>query len=61
MHLTDTVAQCGSVGVSADGTPLVTIHGFTVTIDGRALSCDVRPFLNGNDAVLSRATTHELV
>ncbi|MCX5327887.1 hypothetical protein [Streptomyces sp. NBC_00140] len=61
VHLTDTVAQCGSVGVSADGTPLVTIHGITVTIDGRALSHDLRPFLNGNDAVLSRATVHELV
>ncbi|MER7540556.1 hypothetical protein ABTX77_38185 [Streptomyces sp. NPDC097704] len=61
VHLTESVAQCGSVGVSADGTPLVTIRGFTVTIDGRALSHDLRLFLDGNDAVLSRATTHELV
>ncbi|MEV5492642.1 hypothetical protein AB0L47_32510 [Streptomyces bobili] len=61
VRLTETVAQCASVGVSPNGTPLVTIRGYTVTIDGRSLSHDLRPFLNGNDAVLSRATVHELV
>ncbi|MFI1701516.1 hypothetical protein ACH419_36955 [Streptomyces bobili] len=59
--LTATTAQCATVGVASAGIPLVTIRGFTVTIDGRALSHDLRPFLNGNDAVLPRATTHDLV
>ncbi|MEY9987994.1 hypothetical protein ABIE67_000026 [Streptomyces sp. V4I8] len=61
VHLTETVAQCGSVGVSADGTPLVTIHGITVTIDGRALSHDLEPFLNGNAEQLPRTNVNQLV
>ncbi|MEU8679430.1 hypothetical protein, partial [Streptomyces sp. NPDC048560] len=59
--LTSSTAQCATTSTTPNGTPLVTIHGFTVTIDGRALSHDLLPFLNGNDAVLSRATVHELV
>ncbi|WP_328876362.1 hypothetical protein OHT76_43520 [Streptomyces sp. NBC_00287] len=61
VHLTETVAQCGSVGVSPDGTPLVTIHGITVTIDGRALSHDLEPFLNGNTEQLPRTNINQLV
>ncbi|SOD88027.1 hypothetical protein [Streptomyces sp. Ag109_G2-15] len=36
------------------------IRGYTVTLDFRQLSHDLRPELLGNDAVLSRATTHQL-
>ncbi|MFE5942795.1 hypothetical protein, partial [Streptomyces sp. NPDC056480] len=56
-----TIAQCATTGSTADGTALLTIRGFKVTIDARALSHDLRPFLNGNDTVLDRARSHELV
>ncbi|MEV0372461.1 galactose oxidase early set domain-containing protein [Streptomyces sp. NPDC050636] len=38
----------------------LTIHGYRITIDGRALSHDLTPFLLGNADVLSRTSTHEL-
>ncbi|MEU2586917.1 hypothetical protein ABZ612_28980 [Streptomyces avermitilis] len=38
----------------------LTIHGYRITIDGRALSHDLIPVLPGNTDVLSRDSTHEL-
>ncbi|MEU5525227.1 hypothetical protein ABZ759_32590 [Streptomyces sp. NPDC047860] len=58
---TSTTDQCATTSTTPDGTPLLTIQGFKVTIDARALSHDLRPFLNGNDTVLTRSAAHELV
>ncbi len=44
---------------TANGSSL-TIHGYRMTIDGRALSHDLRLYLIGNDDILSRSQTHEL-
>ncbi|WP_311315032.1 hypothetical protein [Streptomyces naphthomycinicus] len=58
---TSATAQCATTSTTPDGTPLLTIQGFKVAIDARALSHDLRPFLNGNDTVLTRSAAHELV
>ncbi|MET7304372.1 galactose oxidase-like domain-containing protein [Embleya sp. NPDC005575] len=38
----------------------LTIHGYRITVDGRALSHDLIPVLPGNSDPLSRDSTHEL-
>ncbi|WP_351233920.1 hypothetical protein [Streptomyces sp. NPDC002133] len=44
---------------TATGTTLE-IRGYTITLDFRQLSHDLRPDLLGNSAILKRATTHQL-
>jgi mannan endo-1,4-beta-mannosidase len=44
---------------STDGLTL-TINGYRITIDGQALSHDLRLYLMGNDDILSRSQAHEL-
>jgi hypothetical protein len=39
---------------------LLTINGYRITIDGSALSHDLRLYLIGNDEILSRNQTHQL-
>lgn len=42
-----------------DGTTL-TLYGYPITIDGRALSHDLRLYLIGNEDILPRSQTHQL-
>ncbi|MEU9305075.1 galactose oxidase early set domain-containing protein [Streptomyces sp. NPDC048269] len=46
--------------LSGRGTDTLIVRGFTITLDGRALSHDLSPFLMGNSDVLSRTSTHDL-
>ncbi|MEV0372460.1 hypothetical protein AB0I10_21940, partial [Streptomyces sp. NPDC050636] len=46
--------------LSGRGTDTLIVRGFAITIDGRALSHDLSPFLMGNSDVLSRTSTHDL-